>query len=976
MERLQNRQAAMPLAEANGGPLPAGSADPRTLPEALRRAAGRAGRRDLVYLRADGSETARSYADLLLEARRVASGLQAAGLRAGDPAVLQLADHEDVLAAFWGCMLAGVVPVVAAVPPSYARPSRPLEHLRHVWEVLGRRLVVSTLERQEELLDGAAWLAGGGADVAPIEDLRRHEPEVEEHACRPDDILFFTLTSGSTSAPKCVPLTHRNILSRARGTNDLCGHTPNDVALSWLPFDHIGSISDWHLRCVVLGCRAVYAPAEYVLSQPVRWLELIDRYRVTHTWAPNFAYGLIEKALETGPPRQWDLSCVEGFLTAGESVSPATMERFLELLAPFGLKPSAVRPAFGMAEMGSGVTYHCPAQGKAFASFRARRGSLSGRLEPAGPDDTDAVRFASVGPPIPGVAVRIVDGEGNVLPEETVGSLHVRGEPVATGYYGAPQDGDAFRADGWFDTGDLGFLSGGELYVTGRAKQSIIVSGANYYCGEIEEVVDAVEGVEPSFSAACAVRAGGEDAEQLAVFFHAAASDEEELLRIVRTVRRRVARQIGVKPRFVIPVEKTAIPKTAIGKLQRSRLSSAFEAGEFDAALERIRRLEEEQRSVGNGAAPRNDVERRVAEIWKDVLDLAEVGVRENLFELGGNSLLLVRLHARLEAAFGPRLSVVEMFQHPTIEAQAHVLSGEPGAEAGDDVFRRGLQRAEARRGLRTPGKSQDVAVVGLACRFPGAADASEFWRNLREGVESISFFSEEEVIASGVDPAAVRRPAYVRAAPILEDIEWFDAELFGYTAREAELMDPQQRVMLECAWQALEDAGYDPRNCPGSVGVYAGSVLNTYLLNNLYPSGAHRNGQASDLLTLSSTAGFQLMVASDKDYLPTRISYKLNLRGPSVNVQTACSSSLVAIHAARRWRPASATWRWPAACRSPCRSGRATCTRRGCWSRRTGIAGPSTRRPGAPSSATAPAWSCSSGSTRPWPTAIGCTPS
>jgi len=903
MERLpyeDHPAVETPPAEVSGGPAARPFRGVGTLPGVLHRTADGAGPRDLVFLHDDGRETAWSYAELLVEARRILAGLRAAGLGPGAPAILQLEQHEDVLAAFWGCVLGGIVPVVAAVPPSYVQANRPLEQLRHVWEVLGRPAVVNTARRRDKLLDGVAWLGESPPGVAAIEDLRQHDPDVEPRACRPDDPLFFTLTSGSTSAPKCVALTHRNILSRALGTNQLCGHTPDDVALSWLPLDHIGSMSDWHLRCVVLGCRAVYAPAEHVLARPLRWLELIDRYRVTHTWAPNFAYGLVREALEAGPPPRWDLSCVEAFLTAGESVSPGVMERFLELLAPCGLKPSAVRPAFGMAEMGSGVTYHCPAEGTTFASFRARRGSLSGHMEPAGPDEPDAVRFACLGPPIPGVAIRIVDGEGNVLPEETVGGLHVRGEPVAAGYYGAQQkDGDPFRADGWFDTGDLGFISHGELYVTGRAKQSIILSGSNYYCGEIEEVAETVEGVEPSFSAACAVRGPDGDTEQLAIFFHAAVSDEQELLRISRDIRRRVSRRIGVTPRYVLPVSKEAIPKTAIGKLQRSRLSAAFEAGEFDATLERLDRLGQRRRPIDAGAAPRNETERRVAEIWKDVLGLSEVGIRENLFELGGNSLLLVRLHARLEAAFGSRLSVVEMFQHPTVEAQARVLTEDAGGQAGNDVSRRGLKRAEARKGLRSPGRSQDVAVIGLACRFPGAANPAEFWRNLRERVESISFFSEEEVIASGVDPDTARRPEYVRAGPILDGVEWFDAELFGYTAREAELMDPQQRVLLECAWEALEDAGYEPRNCPGSVGVYAGAVLNTYLLNHLYPSGLHRDGRASDLFSLSSTAGFQVMVASDKDYLPTRISYKLNLRGPSVNVQTACSSSLVAIHAA-----------------------------------------------------------------------------
>ncbi len=261
--------------------------------------------------------------------------------------------------------------------------------------------------------------------------------------------------------------------------------------------------------------------------------------------------------------------------------------------------------------------------------------------------------------------------------------------------------------------------------------------------------------------------------------------------------------------------------------------------------------------------------------------------------------MLLVQLHGRIEAAFGPRLSVVDMFKYPTIASLASVLAAPAEMAAVSAPAARGRHRAEVRQRGRSATHATDVAVIGLACRMPGAPSVAQFWQNLASGVESIARFSEEQVLASGVDPNLVRNPRYVRAAPVLDGIDQFDADFFGHTAREAELMDPQQRVLLECAWEAMEDAGYDLRHDPGAVGVFVSGVLNTYLLNHLYPAGAHLDGDASHVMTLSSTGGFQVMVANDKDYLPLRISYKLNLRGPSVNVQTACSSSLVAIHTA-----------------------------------------------------------------------------
>ncbi|HEX8129281.1 MAG TPA: amino acid adenylation domain-containing protein, partial [Pyrinomonadaceae bacterium] len=182
--------------------------------------------------------------------------------------------------------------------------------------------------------------------------------------------------------------------------------------------------------------------------------------------------------------------------------------------------------------------------------------------------------------------------------------------------------------------------------------------------------------------------------------------------------------------------------------------------------------------------------------------------------------------------------------------------------------------------------RGEDIAVIGMAGRFPGARNVAEFWRNLRDGVESISFFTDEELSASGLDDAMLSHPSYVRAAGVLDDIEQFAAPFFGINPREAEVIDPQHRLFLECAWEALEDAGYNSETYEGRIGVYAGAGMNTYLLYNLY----------SNREVIRAVGDFQAMIGNDKDFLPTRVSYKLNLRGPSVSVQTACSTSLVAV--------------------------------------------------------------------------------
>ncbi len=300
--------------------------------------------------------------------------------------------------------------------------------------------------------------------------------------------------------------------------------------------------------------------------------------------------------------------------------------------------------------------------------------------------------------------------------------------------------------------------------------------------------------------------------------------------------------------------------------------------------------------SADDQAQPVSDVERQVARIWQEVLGLKEVGIHENFFELGGHSLLLVQAQSKLQESFHIPVSIVDMFKYPSISTLAKYLS--QGQTESASVVQ-GQKRAKV-RSSRYAANASDIAVIGMSCRFPGANNIDEFWQNLCNGVESISFFSDEEIIAAGIDPALVKNPNYVKAKPILSDVESFDADFFGYSTKEAELLDPQQRLLLECAWESLEAAGYNPLTYDGAIGIYAGAVMNTYLLNNIYPNRHQLDiNDNLQVATTDSMGGLQMMVANDKDYLTTRISYKLNLTGPSVNVQTACSTSLVAIHMA-----------------------------------------------------------------------------
>ncbi|WP_308114223.1 SDR family oxidoreductase [Streptomyces brasiliscabiei] len=537
----------------------------RTWAEALRRAAAGGPHAEVVHVRADGGTVRRSYASLAEEASRVLGALRGLGLRPGDRIILQCDDTEDFLAVLWGCILGGIVTVPLTVPASYGQDSAAVNKLDGVWRMLGRPWIITSAAQEEGLRALAGRRAWEEARLTTADALRSGPADTEWHPAEPDDLILMLLTSGSTGLPKAVELNHRNVLTRSAATAQVNGLTEDDVSLNWIPLDHVTGVVMFHLRDVYLGCRQVHAPTSWVLQDPLRWMDLADRHRVTVTWAPNFAFGLPVEHADRMDGREWDLSPMRMVMNCGEVVVAATVRRFLQVLAPFGLPPTVVHPGWGMSETCSVVTD---------AVLPA---------EPAVGED----QFVSCGLPYPGFAMRVVDDRGEVVPEGTVGHFQVCGTSVTSGYHDNPaKNAESFTDDGWFDTGDLAFLRSGELYITGRAKDVIIVNGVNHYSHEIEACVEELPFVERSFTAACAVRPDpAADTDELALFLRVLPGTD--LADALRTVRGKVTREIGITPAQLVPVEPETIPKTEIGKIQRTQLRTRFEAGEFDETVRR-----------------------------------------------------------------------------------------------------------------------------------------------------------------------------------------------------------------------------------------------------------------------------------------------------------------------------------------------------------------------------------------------------
>ena len=406
----------------------------KTLPEALRRAAIRQPKHGVRYVQMDGSEVFQSYPELLAEAEGILGGLRRLGLKPGDKVIFQFELNQDFIPVFWGCMLGGLVPVPIAVAPTYHQVNGAVSKLHNAWLMFDRPVVLTSLRLAPAIRSVSRLFKSEEFRVVVVEELRTAAPDYTCHSCQPDDLALILLTSGSTGLPKGVMQCHRSILARSAATIQHDDFTEHDVSLNWFPLDHVGGLVMYHIRDVYAACQQIQVTVQAILEEPLKWLDLVHRHRATITWAPNFAFALVNSRAKEFSPRQWDLSSLRFILNGGEAIVAKTARRFLQLLAPYGLPPTAMRPAWGMSETCSGVT-----------------SSHEFTLDSTTDDDA----FVEVGPPLPEVALRIVDTLDCVVPEETIGRLQIQGPTITSGYYANPElNREVFTGDGWFNTGE------------------------------------------------------------------------------------------------------------------------------------------------------------------------------------------------------------------------------------------------------------------------------------------------------------------------------------------------------------------------------------------------------------------------------------------------------------------------------------------------------------------------------------------
>jgi len=503
-------------------------------------------------------------------ARRVAGGLATAGIGPGDAVAMLAGAPVEIAPTAQGIWMRGASLTMVHQPTPRTDLVRWAEETTAVITMIAARAVVIS----DPFMAAAPVLESLGMTVLTIADLLSGSP-IEPVETNDDSVALMQLTSGSTGSPKAVQITHANIVANATAMTVGCDFdVDTDVIVSWLPCFHDMGMTGYLTVPMYYGAELVKVTPMDFLGDILLWPRLIDKYRGTMTAAPNFAYNLLAKRLRRqAVPGAFDLSSLRWALSGAEQVDPLDVEDLCDAGAPFGLRPEAIIPAYGMAETTVAVSFSKCGGGMVVDEVDADLLAVLHRAVPAVKGHTR--RLVSLGKPLDGLELRVVDEDGCELPSRGVGVIEVRGAPVTKGYTTVAGFLAAQDERGWYDTGDLGYVTEfGEVVVCGRLKDVIIMAGRNIYPTDIERAAGRVEGVRPGCAVAVRLDAGL-SRETFAVAVECKDFlDEAQVRRVERAVAHEVFAEVDMRPRNVVVLEPGTIPKTPSGKLRRAHALS------------------------------------------------------------------------------------------------------------------------------------------------------------------------------------------------------------------------------------------------------------------------------------------------------------------------------------------------------------------------------------------------------------------
>ncbi len=628
-----------------------------------------------------------SYKKLYMEARGMLHVLQEKGIKPGDELVFQFLSNKNFLVTFWACVFGKIIPV----PIVFGVNIDIMRKIRKVWGRLNNPYLITDLPTLKD--SWKEYLQNDSETFVDIDYRFIFLGEITYSKLATvlpgdsSDTVFIQFSSGSTGNPKGIVNKQDSIVYNIETMSNLIDIQATDSFLGWMPLTHDLGLVFFHIFPLLKNLPQFLMPPMVFFAYPDLWVKSLASHNITISGSPNFGFKHTIDNLNPDELKGLSFNNLRLIINGAEPVSVAICDEFERVLSPYGLSKGVVGPAYGLAESVLGVAFTLKDDNRIREYILDRHKLKVGNaIEIVDADSINAVSFANLGP-FTGTEIKITDRNMQTLPEGTLGIVHLRSKAVTLEFYNDEEKtAETISEDGWLNTGDLGFINHNNLILTGREKEMILVNGQNYFPNDLDDLINELPQIQFQKAVTCSLFNPDKHHDDIYVFmvFNGTVS---EFIDLEKTIKDHIGQRTGLTVEKVIAVDK--IPKTTSGKIQRFVLLKDHLDGKNDEFLNSLK--DEDNKSDGNSKIENNvtefsnvtvssslDVEQELLHIWKEVLGATSIGLNDDFFQLGGNSLILIRLISRIHKSFGIEISIRKAFENRTIGAQSELISNSP----------------------------------------------------------------------------------------------------------------------------------------------------------------------------------------------------------------------------------------------------------------------------------------------------------
>ena len=632
----------------------------------------------ITFVNGEKDEKFCSYKCLYSKAVRILNTFKIKGLKPGDELVLYISDNEMFIPIFWAAILGGIIPI----PVNIGNNQEHKLKLFKILDLLNRphliieKSIFNQIEdfSEKQNLHVLEKIRRNLLFTNDIEEIEQSDENVAIYNPSGNDIAFIQFSSGSTGNPKGVVLTHENLITNIKAIIKGIRMNQEDSTLSWMPLTHDMGLIGFHLVPLCAGINQFILPTSLFIRRPILWLIKAWEHKLTILSSPNFGYNYFLKSYKRGQSHEFDLSSVRIIFNGAEPISANTCNEFLNAMEQHNLKRNCMFPVYGLAESSLAVTF--PPIYEEFISIDLDRDSISlGQAAKISSHKDRVSTFVDVGYPVDNCSIKICDSDNNELEDGTIGIIQIKGKNVTSGYYNNIYETQkVITEDGWLNTGDLGFIRDRRLVVTGREKDIIFINGQNYYPHDIERIVENDGLFSFGEVVACGIQNHKTNLEEVGLFVLFKGSIEEFVPYIYK-LKKLLSLNLGIDVQNIIPIRK--IPKTTSGKVQRYRLAELYQNGEYKSIINELNTILEKQlKQIDNNLS---EIELKLVEIFKTILMVDNIGLENDLFEYGINSITSMQIIAKISKEFNIEISFKDLMELNTVGKLADFVKNYTG---------------------------------------------------------------------------------------------------------------------------------------------------------------------------------------------------------------------------------------------------------------------------------------------------------